>query len=187
MRKVLLAALLALLPGMVGAQSSGVNRYPSSGGALTVVAVNRTTVATAGTNQESLHSLTVPANSLKAIGDWCEISTVFLAAANNNSKTAQHYWGTTAGTSIATFATTFNNARFDLRTRCTRVSATVAYCTAWAQGGSYTSPGSVGSYAAPSSVDFSSSLTFTVAATTALGAGDLSAITTTVSCVAAPI
>lgn len=83
----------------------GTASYRPSG----VILVNTTTQATVGTSEETLATVTIPANTLSANGQALRFSAFFSTAANGNTKIVRVRWNATNG-NIITAASTATSA-----------------------------------------------------------------------------
>jgi hypothetical protein len=177
--KVLVVALLCLLPSVVGAQS--INYYPAGGGgAVTAADVERTTVATSGTALEALQTVTLPANSLANVGDFVTIEGVYIGPANGNAKIGRLYHASIAGTNLVSFTTSGSAPTIKARVTCVRTGASTAMCEnvwTWSGGANYT----VSPMVSLTGLDFGAAMNFVSAGISSVQAGDISAVSTTLS------
>ena len=175
MRRLLCLIVLLALPGLAGAQSSDYIRYfpAQASGSVTTIQTNSTAVPTSGTLIEVLHTLTLPANSLANVGDFIDINSTLVVAANGNTKIANIRLTDTGGTVLSNISTTSSGISISEIVRCTRTGASTMLCI-----GAVTSTAVIAWTTATVAVtgqDFTAPIVFVVVGTTATSAGDLTA------------
>jgi hypothetical protein len=159
---------------VVSSQAGSCVADSSSSGAATVDILHKSTaaVATSGTAEEVLHTYTLPAGSLAAIGDKVELLGTCTHAANANAKSWRLEWGGISGTAVTAISSTSSGIKTSATASCTRTSATTATCIPVT--GSNAAAGAVAALVQLTSQDFTASIVLVLTATTAVAAGDLS-------------
>jgi hypothetical protein len=164
MRKLLIAALLAVLwAGTAQAQGLGPGiQYtpdPMQQGTVRPIVNKTVDVATGGTAQETLYTLTIPANTFDKVGTMVRVVATATPVNNANAKSLALRDTGTTGTSTCTTSTA-NYCVLDVTLM--RVNANT-----------YTTIVPAGSYAAATPRDFTAAMTWLVQGTTPTSAADL--------------
>jgi hypothetical protein len=173
MRKAMVGLALLLCLPLIGSGQS-INYYPAGGGgSVTTVATNSTTVATSGTAAEVLHTLTLPANALAAVGDYVDVNATFVAAANGNGKVYSVKLTNAGGTALANLSSTSSGISVYQTVHCTRTGDTTMLCAGAVTHTAVTAYTTATN--ALTGVTFTNPIVFVLTGATATQAGDLSA------------